>query len=66
MKVWLDSWPVGEVHAFPLEQIGEYYRRYRLSSPEAEEEMVRSLRRWGQQAPITVSVREGQPRVQFP
>ena len=41
------------------EQIDEHYRRYRLSSPEMEEEMVRSLRRWGQLAPITVSVREG-------
>lgn len=59
MNVWLDSWPIGEVYAVPLEQIGEHYRRYRLNSPEAEEEMVRSLRRWGQLAPITVSVREG-------
>ena len=59
MNVGWDSWPVGEVHAVPLAEIGEHYRRYRLSSPEAEEEMVRSLRRWGQLAPITVSVREG-------
>jgi len=53
-----DSWPAGEVRALPLEEIGERYRRYRLSSPDAEEEMVRSLRRWGQLAPITVWVRE--------
>jgi len=59
MNLCLNSWPVGEVCAVPLEQIGEHYRRYRLSSQEAEEEMVRSLRRWGQLAPITVSVREG-------
>ena len=59
MNVCLNSWPAGEVHAVPLEQIGEHYRRYRLSSQEAEEEMVRSLRRWGQLAPITVSIREG-------
>lgn len=54
-----DPWEAGEVRALPLAQIGESYRRYRLTSPEAEEEMVRSLRRWGQLAPITVWVREG-------
>ena len=58
MTAGLDSWPVGEVRALPLEEIGERYRRYRLIGPEAEEEMVRSLRRWGQLAPITVWVRE--------
>lgn len=58
MKAWFDSWPAGEVRALPLEEISERYRRYRLSSPEAEEEMVRSLVRWGQLAPITVWVRE--------
>lgn len=55
----LDSWPAGEVKALPLGMIGERYRRYRLASPEAEEEMIRSFRRWGQLAPITVCVREG-------
>jgi hypothetical protein len=54
----LDPWSAGEVRALPLAQLGERYRRYRLSSPEVEEEMVRSLRRWGQLAPITVWVRE--------
>jgi hypothetical protein len=53
-----DLWPAGEVRALPLEAIGECYRRYRLTSPEAEDEMLRSLRRWGQLAPITVWVRE--------
>ena len=42
MNAGFDSWPVGEVRALPLEQIGERYRRYRLTSPEAEEEMVRT------------------------
>jgi hypothetical protein len=59
----LDPWPAGEVRALPLEEIGECYRRYRLTSPEAEEEMVRSLRRWGQLAPITVWVRQGRAEV---
>jgi hypothetical protein len=59
MEVFWESWPAGEVRALPLEQIGDRYRRYRLSSPEAEEEMVRSLRRWGQLAPITIWIRDG-------
>lgn len=58
MDVRFDLWPAGEVRALPLDAIGERYRRYRLTSPEAEEEMVGSLRRWGQLAPITVWVRE--------
>jgi ParB family transcriptional regulator, chromosome partitioning protein len=59
VDVFGESWSAGAVRAVPLEQIGERYRRYRLSSPEAEEEMVRSLRRWGQLAPITVWIRDG-------
>jgi hypothetical protein len=58
VNAWLDCWPSGEVRALPLEEFGERYRRYRLSSPAAEEEMVRSFHRWGQLAPITVWVRE--------
>ena len=58
MTTLLEPWPTGEVRALPLAKIGEGYRRYRLTSPEAEEEMVRSLRRWGQLAPITVWVRD--------
>ena len=54
-----EDWPGGEVRALLLEQVSERYRRYRLSSPEAEEEMLRSLRRWGQLSPITVWVRDG-------
>ncbi len=59
MNAWWECWPAGEVRALPLEVIGERYRRYRLTSREAEEEMIGSLRRWGQLAPITVWVREG-------
>jgi hypothetical protein len=47
-----DPWPAGEVRTVPLAQIGEHYRRYRLTSPEAEEEMVRSLRRWDELAEV--------------
>lgn len=59
MEAEFDPWAAGEVRALPLAQFGERYRRYRLASPETEEEMVRSLRRWGQLAPITVWIREG-------
>jgi len=58
MTTLFDPWPAGEVRALSLAQLGERYRRYRLTSPEAEEEMVRSLHRWGQLAPITVWVRD--------
>ena len=63
MNTWLESWPAGDARALPLEEIGERYRRYRLTSQEAEEEMARSLHRWGQLAPITVWVREGMAEV---
>jgi ParB-like chromosome segregation protein Spo0J len=41
-----------------LESLGERYRRYRLSDPSAEEAMARSLRQYGQQAPVVVCRRE--------
>jgi ParB-like chromosome segregation protein Spo0J len=44
-------------------QLGEHYRRYRLPDPEAESDMARSLRRWGQLAPLVVCVREDGPEV---
>jgi len=39
-------------------QLGEHYRRYRLPDPEAEADMTRSLRRYGQLAPLVVCRRE--------
>ena len=63
MDTICDPWLEGEVRVLPLEQIGEHYRRYRLASPEAEEEMFRSMRRWGQLTPIAVWMREGQAEV---
>ena len=58
-----DTWATGEIRALPLEHLGERYRRYRLTSKEAEQEMARSLSRYGQLSPIVVFVREQQPQV---
>jgi ParB family transcriptional regulator, chromosome partitioning protein len=52
-------WDHGEARPLALEELGERYRRYRLSDPAAEDAMARSLRQYGQQTPVTVCVREG-------
>jgi ParB-like chromosome segregation protein Spo0J len=52
--------PAVEVRAVPLSCLGERYRRYRLADPAAEEAMARSLRRYGQLAPLTACRREGE------
>jgi ParB-like chromosome segregation protein Spo0J len=44
-------------------QLGQRYHRYRLPDPEAEADMARSLRRWGQLAPVVVCVRDELPEV---
>lgn len=41
-----------------LDEIGEHFGRYRLHTPEAERAMARSLRRYGQIAPVVVSWRQ--------
>ncbi len=43
----------------PVGELGERYRRYRLGDPSAEEAMARSLRNFGQIAPVTACWREG-------
>jgi ParB-like chromosome segregation protein Spo0J len=48
-----------EVGPRPVAELGERYRRYRLADPAAEEAMARSLRRYGQLAPLTACWREG-------
>lgn len=52
--------PATPLRAVPLTNLGECYRRYRLADPAAEEAMVRSLRRYGQLAPLTACWRQGQ------
>jgi ParB-like chromosome segregation protein Spo0J len=41
-----------------LDEIGEHFGRYRLHAPESERAMARSLRRYGQIAPVVVSRRQ--------
>jgi ParB-like chromosome segregation protein Spo0J len=52
-----------EVRSLPVAELGGRYRRYRLADPAAEEAMARSLRRWGQLAPLTACWREGRAEV---
>ena len=47
-----------EVRSWALDQLGQHYRRYRLPDPEAEADMVGSLRRYGQLTPVVVCRRE--------
>jgi ParB/RepB/Spo0J family partition protein len=44
----------GEVRSWALDQLGQNYRRYRLPDPEAEADMIGSLRRYGQLSPVVV------------
>jgi ParB/RepB/Spo0J family partition protein len=55
----MGAWQQGEVRMVAVEDLGEHYRRYRLADPAAEEAMARSLRRYGQLAPLVVCVRVG-------
>jgi ParB/RepB/Spo0J family partition protein len=46
-----------EVCCLALDQLSQHYRRYRLPDPEAETDMVSSLRRYGQLTPVVVTRR---------
>ncbi len=48
----------GEVRSLDLDQLGQNYRRYRLPDPEAEADLVGSLRRYGQLTPVVVCRRQ--------
>jgi ParB-like chromosome segregation protein Spo0J len=56
--LFMDQGTSGEARPLPLSALGERYRRYRLTLPEAEAAMARSLRRWGQISPVVVCLRE--------
>ena len=49
---------LGALRSLSLDQLGQNYRRYRLPDPEAEADMVGSLRRYGQLTPLVVCLRE--------
>jgi ParB-like chromosome segregation protein Spo0J len=59
----MDEWLPGTVRPEVVTQLGEHYRRYRLPDPQAEADMARSLRRWGQLAPLVVCWRAERPEV---
>ena len=48
-----------EAKPMPVGELGERYRRYRLSDPASDEAMAGSLRNFGQIAPVTACWREG-------
>ena len=50
------TWPEEINRALLLSEFDERFRRYRLSVPEAERALVDSLKRYGQMAPVVVSV----------
>ena len=57
------AWEEAVVRPLAIEELGECYRRYRLSDPAAEEAMARSLRQYGQLTPVVVCLREGRPEL---
>jgi ParB-like chromosome segregation protein Spo0J len=52
-------WAQDGIRELALDDIGEYYGRYRLHLPEAERSMARSLERYGQISPMVVCLRDG-------
>jgi ParB-like chromosome segregation protein Spo0J len=54
----MPAWNSGDIRKLNLEEIGEYYGRYRLQVEEAERAMEGSLKRYGQISPIVVCLRE--------
>lgn len=59
----MSAWDQGTVRPLALQDLGERYRRYRLSDPTAEDAMARSLRQYGQLSPVVVCLRQGQPEI---
>lgn len=54
----MNAWPSEEIRPLALEELGERYRRYRLTSAESERAMASSLARYGQISPVVVCLRE--------
>jgi ParB-like chromosome segregation protein Spo0J len=52
-------WENAEARPLPIAQLGEHYRRFRLTDPQAEDAMARSLWQYGQLAPVTACRRDG-------
>jgi ParB/RepB/Spo0J family partition protein len=59
----MSTWEASAVRPLPLAVLGEHYHRYRLTDAAAEADMARSLRRFGQQSPVVVCLRDDRPEV---
>jgi len=59
----MSAWDQGTVRPLALQDLGERYRRYRLSDATAEDARARSLRQYGHLSPVVVCLRQGQPEV---
>jgi ParB-like chromosome segregation protein Spo0J len=55
------SWSPKEIQAFALEAFDERFGRYRLAAPEVQQQMVGSLRQFGQLSPLVCCLREEVP-----
>jgi ParB-like chromosome segregation protein Spo0J len=53
----------GDLRSLAVDQLGQHYRRYRLPDPEAEADLVGSLRRYGQLTPLVVCLRDETPEI---
>ena len=56
-------WHDGDVRPLDVAQLGDRYRRYRFTDPDAETAMAGSLRRYGQLTPVVVCLRDETPEV---
>ena len=54
------AWPEDTIRSLQLSEFDERFRRYRLAPPEAEREIVDSLKRYGQIAPVVVCLCDGE------
>lgn len=59
----MSPWPAGEIRLLALDEMGEAYRRYRLSVPQEEAAMAGSLRRYGQMSPMVVCFHQERPEI---
>ena len=54
----MTQWHKEDVRRLDVARLGDRYRRYRFTDPEAESAMAGSLRRYGQLSPLVVCLRE--------
>jgi ParB-like chromosome segregation protein Spo0J len=57
------AWPIDEVRPLPLDGMGVRYQQYRLSVPELESAMLKSLKRYGQISPVVVVIHAELPEL---